>query len=265
MTDVVSAQCSGVQSLTIPDGEGREVKFSLRLPKTPSSERLPLLIVLAGIKTNERTLTRAPAQNSNALITYEYDYDKEDWRGSSYTARARHVLRMTAGMSGQIEALLRWVQSRSWVDPERVNIAGGSVGAICLPMILRDLQDKGLNFRTVTLAYGGADRTRMCYLMLRHRSRILAALGAALCWLLLHRMEPAHHLPYLKGEFLLISSLDDERIPRRCSKLFEDLTPQPKTIIHKSGEHVDTAHPHVLDEVLATTLSWLVENRALNP
>lgn len=265
MSDAVSVPCSTVESFRIPDNKGGEVKFSLRRPKAPADERLPLLIVLGGVKTNERTLTRAPVQKRNALITYEYDYDKEDWRRWSYPNRARHVLRMTVGMSGQIEALLVWVQSRSWIDPERINVVGGSVGAIYLPMILRDLQAKGLGFRTVTLAYGGAGRTTMCYLMLRHRSRVLAAIGATLCWLLLRRMEPATHLPHLKGEFLLISSLDDERIPRRCSKLFEDLTPETKTIIHTSGQHVDTEHPHVLDEVFATTLGWLVENRALNP
>ena len=52
----------GVQNLTLPDGQGRLVKFSLRLPVEPCTGRIPLLIVLAGIKTNESTLERAPAQ-----------------------------------------------------------------------------------------------------------------------------------------------------------------------------------------------------------
>ena len=264
MIDFDSASTSRGQALTIPDGAGGEVKFYLRLPNVPHSPRMPLLIVLAGVKTDGRTLSRAPEQTNNALITYAYNYDKEDWRRSSYLKRARHVLRMTAGMSCQIETLLRWVQVQSWVDPERINIAGGSVGAIFLPMVLRDLHAKGLGFRTITLAYGGAGRAMMCYLMLRRHSRVLAALGAALCWMLLGRMEPTRHLPYLEGNFLLISSLDDERIPRRCSKLFEELTPEPKTIIHLDGHHVDTEHPQILEKVFTTILGWLVKEGALN-
>ena len=178
MPEDVSMLNSRVQAYRIPDGAGGEVKFYLRLPEKPCSERIPLLIVLAGVKTNERTLARAPAQRDNALLTYEYDYDKTEWRQSSYLARARHVQRMTVGMPRQLEALLRWAKSQPWVDAEKINIAGGSVGAIYLPMILRDLQTKGLGFRTVTLAYGGAGRATMCYLMLRHRSRVLALLGA---------------------------------------------------------------------------------------
>ncbi len=255
----------GVQNLTLPDSQGRLVKFSLRLPVAPCTGRIPLLIVLAGIKTNESTLERAPAQAANALITYEYDYDKTAWRRLSYVSRARQVMRMTRQMPGQIEILLRWAQTQPWVDVERINVAGGSIGAIYLPMILRHLQAVGLSFRTVSLAYAGAGRATMCYLMLHHHGRVLAALAAALSWLLLRRMEPARYLPHLKGEFLIVSSLDDERIPRRCSKLYEELTPEPKTIIHKRGAHVDTDQPSILDDVFTTILGWLTERGVMNP
>lgn len=264
MIEGVSASGARDQSLTIMDEAGGQVRFHLRLPNRARSQRMPLLIVLAGVKTDDKTLNRAPEQTNNALITYVYNYDKEEWRRSWYLRRARHVLRMTAGMSYQIEAILQWARSQPWVDPDRINIAGGSLGAIYLPMILRDLHAKGLGFRTVTLAYGGAGRALMCYLMLRRRSRALAAIGAALCWLLLSRMEPTKHLPHLKGKFLVISSLDDERIPRRCSKRFEELTPEPKTIIHLKGHHVDTEHPHILEQVFATTIGWLVKEGAID-
>lgn len=253
------------ESLQIPDGGGGQVKIHLRRPAAHGDQKFPVLIVLAGVKTNAKTLERAPAQPNNTIITYEYDYDKEDWRKASYLTRAWHVCRMSYTMSRQFEALTRWIYAQPWVDTKRVNVAGGSVGAIYLPMMLKHIQDRGLNYRTITFAYGGASRAVMCYLMLRHHSRILAGVGAALCWSLLGIIEPAKYLPHLKGDFLLIASPDDERIPRHCSKLFEDLTPEPKTIIHKPGEHVDTEHPHILDEVFTTTLTWLVEKQAINP
>lgn len=253
------------ETLEIPDGNGGAVSFTLRLPATSSPAPLPTLIMLAGIKTNEETLSRLPEQGNNALIAYHYDYDQSTWKSLSYVRRALICRRMSREVSGQIAILVEWVKAQPWADDERVNLGGGSLGAIVMPMILRDLQARGVKVRTVTMAYGGAGRRLLAYLSLRHRSWWLAATGGAVAWLLMRRVEPAIHLPHIRGEFLIISSPDDSLVPRRCSKLFEDLTPEPKTIIHLKGEHVNTKRREILAEVIATIRRWLADRGALNP
>lgn len=253
-----------VQSLTVPDGHGRSMSFSIHRPPAAAESRLPVLIVLAGVKTNERTLERAPRQKSNILITYQYDYDQARWRTSGYLYRAWHTFRVLRQISRQFVSLVRWVKAQPWVDAQRVNVAGGSLGAICLPMCLRELQREGIELRTVVFAYGGANLGRLCYLMLKPHSTVIALVGATLTASLLRWMDPARHLPHLRGDFLLVSSPEDERIPRACAERFERLTPEPKTVIHKTGEHVDSDYPEILDEVFDTTLRWLKERGALN-
>lgn len=253
------------QTLEIPGRIGDTVTFTLRLPSAPSPGPLPVLILLAGIKTNEDTLTRLPEQGNNALIAYHYDYDQSTWKSISYLRRALICRRMTRQVSGQIASLVDWVKTQAWADRERVNLGGGSLGAIVLPMILRDLLAWNVKVRTVTMAYGGAGRRMLAYLSLRHRSWWLAVTGGTVAWLLLRRLEPATHLPHLSGEFLIISSPDDKLVPRRCSKLFEDLTPEPKTIVHLQGDHVNTKRREILAEVIATARQWLEQKGALNP
>jgi hypothetical protein len=249
----------------IPDGIGGTVRFTLQLPTSPLTERLPTLILLAGIKTNEETLTRTSGQVDNALVAYHYHYDRDTWKSLSLFRRALIVHRMSCELPDQIAALVQWVKSQPWADRGRVNIAGGNLGAICLPMVLRELQTRDIELRTVTFAYGGAGRAMLGYLSLRHRSRLLAAAGGGFAWLFMRRLEPARHLPHLRGEFLIVSSPDDELVPRRCSKLFEDLTPEPKTIIHMQGVHVNTEERQLLAEVIAIVRQWLTDQSAFNP
>ena len=79
------------------------------------------------------------------------------------------------------------------------------------------------------------------------------------------RLEPALHLPHLSGDFLIISSPDDSLVPRRCSALFEALTPEPKEIVHMRGVHVSAKTPDLLAEVVETARRRMVERGIMNP
>ena len=260
-----SGQDVNANTLSIPDGIGGTARFTVQLPTLPLTERLPTLILVAGIKTNEETLTRASGQGDNALVAYHYDYDRDTWKSLSIFRRALIVHRMARELPEQMAALVRWVKSQPWADRERVNMVGGSLGAICLPMVLRELQARALELRTSTFAYGGAGRYMLAYLSLRHRSRLLAVAGGVFAWLFMRRVEPARHLPHLRGEFLIVSSPEDELVPRVCSKLFEDLTPEHKTIIHMQGVHVNTKERELLAAVIAIVRQLLTEQNAFNP
>ena len=252
----------------IPDGDGHPVRFHLRRPVDGANDgagaRYPVLIILAGIKTGDHTLERLPDHGANVLIAYAYPYDKDRWGRSSTVRRGLTAHWMTYQVSKQIIALVRWLHDQPWADPERINIGGGSLGSIVLPMILSDMQRAGVRVRSATFAYGGVGRFTLGYQCLRHRSFALAVTGAILSWLCLGRLEPARYLPHLSGEFLVISSPDDQMVPRGCAERFESLLPDPKTIVHMEGGHVDIRQPDVLADVVAITLRWLVERGAFD-
>ena len=250
-------------TVEIVDRRGAPLQFEVRRPADENVE-VPVLVILGGLKTGHRTLDRLPPCGANALVAYAYPYDRERWRSQSNFVHALVVWRMARRLSGQIEALLEWVRSQPWCDPERVSLCGGSLGAILLPMILRDLQSRGVPMKRAVFAYGGAGRVSLAWLSLRRRSALLAALAALLSFACLRHIEPARHLPHLQGEFLVISSPDDEQVPERCSARFEALLPEPKRIVHLTGEHLDTDRPDLIAAVVRTATNWLLERDAFN-
>ena len=253
-----------VHSIEIADRRGIAVRFEVRRP--PRDEvPVPALVILAGFKTGHRTLDRLPACGANALVAYAYSYDRERWRSQSNLARGVAAWRAARRLPDQIAALVEWLKRQPWCDPGRVSLCGGSLGAIMLPMVLRELRSRDLSVRTAVFAYGGAGRMSLAWLSLRRRSAVLAALGALLAALCLRRIEPARHLPHLQGDFLVISSPDDELVPRRCAARFEALLPEPKRVVHLSGEHIDTDRPDLIASVVGIATGWLLERDAFNP
>ena len=251
-------------AVEVVDRHGAPLHFEVRRPRD-DNVAVPVLVILAGLKTGHRTLDRLPPCGANALVAYAYPYDRDRWRRQSYFGRALLVWRMARRLSDQIEALLDWIRRQPWCDAERVTLCGGSLGAILLPMILRDLQSRGVPMKRAVFAYGGAGRVSLAWLILRHRSIALAALAALLALACLRNIEPARHLPHLQGEFLVISSPDDERVPERCAARFEALLPEPKRVVHLAGEHLNTQHPDLLAAVVDAATGWLLERDAFNP
>ncbi len=252
------------QAVELVDRHGAPLRFEVRRPADESVE-VPVLVILGGLKTGHRTLDRLPPCGANALVAYAWPYDRERWRSQSNFGRALVVWRMARRLSDQIEALLVWLRSQPWCDADRVTLCGGSLGAIVLPMILRDLQARGSGVKRAVFAYGGARRGTLAWLILRRQSIPLAALASLLALLCLRLVEPARHLPHLRGEFLVISSPDDERVPVRCAAHFEALLPDPKRVVHLAGAHLDTERPDLIASVVDTARGWLLERDAFHP
>ena len=117
------------ETVNVPAGPGRTATFTLRLPFRPGDEPVPVLLILAGIKTNARTMERLPAVGHNAVIAYHYDYDQSTWKSTPYWRRAIECDRMSRQTPAQVAAILTWMMTQPWCDRERINLAGGSLGA----------------------------------------------------------------------------------------------------------------------------------------
>ena len=131
----------------------------------------------------------------------------------------------------------------------------------------RLLEAKGLRVGWTVLAYGGANVGSL----LRHHPRIRPDWARPLFgWLtewLFRPLDPAEHLPYLSGRFLLIGGTDDGLIPEESAQLMRDLAPEPKTIVLLSGQHVGIGRDQnaLLGQILEVTEDWLIDQGAVNP
>ena len=75
------------------------------------------------------------------------------------------------------------------------------------------------------------------------------------------------HLPHLAGKFLVLEGQDDGLIPAAARNLLRDAVPEPKTVIAFEGTHMGVGPNKMalLQKIIDTSKTWLVENGAVNP
>ncbi len=202
---------------------------------------------------------------ANAVVGYAYPIDRQVVREGSWVARISAVREATRVAPAQVVALARWLRAQSWADPNRISLLGYSLGALAVPVVHHMGKIHGVPFGPSILAFGAADLYPVLRTNLRLKPRWLRAPVAWLAASLLHRVDPAVHLPHLSGEFLIISGAKDKRIPAASMRALHALTPEPKTIVILPGEHMNPRDPAVLARVVEISRRWLVEKGAATP
>jgi hypothetical protein len=244
---------------------GRPVRIAVSLPADPGPERLPAVILVGGLRTGREALRLLPDLGRNAVVTYEYPLDRDHWRGGFLPIRVVAVRAAALAVPGQIAAVARWTRDQPWADPDHVSLVGVSLGALVLPAAQRTAAAHGESLGPSILAYGGVD---LGAILRANLARDRPWLGPVVAWLGglgLRALEPASHLPKLRGEFLLINGRDDPRIPAASAAGLRRLTPEPKEVRILSSGHIDTDRQQLVDEILAVCRSWLARRGALNP
>ncbi len=246
--------------------DGHEpVLITVSLPSGQLARDLPVMILLGGFRSGRNSLKHVPRAGPNAVIAYEYPL-REVIRGKgSPFARVAAARYSALAVPEQLVAIIRWARAQPWADPERINMLGYSLGAVFVPAAHHMAAANGLRLGPSIMAFGGARLKPILEANIRLKP---AWLRPAIAWLaatLLRQLEPTIHLPYLKGEFLLINSLDDEMIPAVSVRALQRLTPEPKTIVILPGEHMDPRDPALMAEIVGITRSWLLARGAANP
>lgn len=243
----------------------RPVRMAVSLPKDAGVERLPAVILVGGLRTGREALRHVPDLGRNVVVTYEYPLGRDPWRRGFLPARVVAARSAALAVPRQLAAVVRWTRAQPWADPDRVSLVGVSLGALVLPAAQRAAAAQGERLGPSILAYGGTDLGDILRAALADDRPWLSRAAAWLAGVGLRALEPAAHLPHLRGEFLLINGRDDPRIPATSVVGLHRLTPEPKEIRFLSAGHFDADDQALLEDVLALCRSWLVERGALNP
>lgn len=242
------------------------IRFATALPAAASDERLPTVILFGGFRTGRESLKHLPELGQNAVVTYEYPVDRQAWKRASTVGRLTLGYDAAFRVPGQLAALLRWVRAQPWADPNRISLVGVSLGAMALPAAQRVAQAHDVPPAASIIAYGGADQATVIEANLR---KVLPeALRPPVAWLLarlFRAMEPASHLPYLRGDFLLINGTEDWRMPPVAMERLQSVTPEPKRVVMLPSGHIDPKDRALLDKILGIMRDWLLERAAINP
>ena len=243
--------------------EGETVRFRVSLPANLPDQRLPSLILLSPFQDPERNLRLFPRPGPNVIISYAQPYDLSVWNSASFFERAWIVRHVAFRMPDSVSALIGWIARQEWADAKRISLAGIGPAAVILPAVRRRAASTGRPVGGSILAYGGTDIEAMADASLAIESRWLRAAAAWLTWLMLQPLEPATHLPQIKGPFLLINARGDRTIPARSLEGIRALTPAPKTIVTVKARQGD--NPAHIAKTIRLARDWLVQQGLLNP
>ena len=164
---------------------------------------LPVIFVLGGLNTGAHSVHHLPEAGSNVLVGYGWPVPRRVPREVTALRTLPEVFCRILFVPGEVSAALRWIAAQPWADSERVTLVGLSLGALAAPAVQRVAAAEGVAINWTVLGYGGAP---LGVLLAHHpgvRSGWLGPLLRAGADLLLRPLEPAHHLPHLKGVFLV--------------------------------------------------------------
>ncbi len=243
----------------------RPIRFAVSLPERLEGEELPVVVVFGGLKQGRESLRYVPDLGRTAVVTYEYpivrDSFDDAWLGRRFS------LAHDIGLIGpkQITILIQWIQDQGWADRRRISLVGASLGAMAIPTVYRMAAHNGVWFGPMVMLYGGARLDHLTHQNLRLEPQWLRRAVAWLAGLAARPFEPAAHLPYLRGEVLVVNGEGDEKMPPESVQALHELTPDPKDVIMIEGdEHLDPENdPEFLGEVLAVARDWLAARNAL--
>lgn len=253
------------RDLVLETARAGTIRVTASRPALDSGGPIPLIVVLAGLRTGRESLGFVEEHGPNLLVGYEYPYSQETFYQGTRAAQIPAIRRAVLRVPSQVSVVSDMLARDSRVDRERTALLGFSFGALFVPAVQRVAAEEGRPFHAVVLAFGGADIGGLLDANLRIRSRVLRHRLAATGATLLHAMEPGHHLPHLPGRFLLIRGDRDAQIPSALAEAMARLTPDPKEVVVLTAGHMGPRDPELTARVVAISQEWLIRHGVIDP
>jgi hypothetical protein len=244
-----------------------EIGIVASLPEKLPAQKLPVVLVLGGLGTGEHNIRYITEAGDNAIIGYDWPIPTRMPNGVDLLPRLPALYRSILAIPGQAATALGWAQRQGWADPARTSLLGVSLGALAAPAIERIAARDGIAVGWTILAYGGAPISALIAANPFVRPAWVRPVLEGAADLLLRPVEPALHLPYLSGHFLVLEGTEDRFVPPDAAALLRNATPQPRTVIDFPGGHIGPGRDQqaLLAEVIAASTRWLVGETAVNP
>ena len=233
-------------------------------PKVIPSKGLPVVIIMGGLEIDADIFRLILDPGENIYVIFKYPYTPEYWYEGAAVVEIPVIRKSVLSVPSQALALHEWVSKQPWTEKERVTFAGFSFGAMFLPAIyhLADSRDEVLN--PGVIAYAGADISDLLYTNMEKIDSPWRSFGAWLGETVIYGIEPAHHLPYMNNEFLLINGTRDHQVSKYSWKKLHKLTPDPKTVVILDEGHMHPRKPELTKKLVKISREWLRERGLIN-
>jgi hypothetical protein len=239
-----------LQEVTLVSDSGLEVELSVRVPRETTSPA-PLVLLLAGQRTGRNAARYAADSRGVVVAALSYPYRRDPDAGTF--AMVMDLPDIQRGVLDTPPAILlatEWLIRQPYVDADRVELAGGSLGAFFTP-VAGAMEPR---FRRVWLIHGAGDPGAV----LDHglREHVPLAPLRALLSRLLATVAAGHHLAPEKWvgriaprEVIVISARDDESMPGESVRVLHEALGEPSEIIWMEGGHVLPRREEIIERL----------------
>ena len=229
--------------------------------KAPSEDGAlhPAFLILGGLRTGRKTLEYVHSTQGIVLLAIDYPYEGKTGRMSvwEFIRSVPRIRRAIIDTAPAAMTAVDYLMERDDVDPGRIIVIGGSLGAFFVPAHAA-IDDRPA---AAVMIYGAGDIQSL----LAASNEIPRLLARPAGWLGAVLVSPVEPLKYVGDisprPLLMISGTQDPRIPERCSRLLHDAAGEPKTV-----KWLDTGHVSIQEEefhgmISDAMIDWLVEQR----
>jgi len=247
--------------LTLISTTGLVVDITARVPREPTTPR-PAMVLLAGQGTGRDAVRYIHDSRGVVAVSVSYPY-----RGDKKAGKLALILdtpRIQRSLLDTIPAIMLvadWLIRQPYVDPRRIELAGGSMGAflVSVPGAL------DTRFRRVWLVHGGGkpadvlerglEQHIRSALLRKWTARLLAAAAAS------HHLAPEKWVGKISPRpVIVISAVDDETIPRECVDTLHRALGQPSEVVWMETGHVMPGREAIIEQLLDLTLRRIKED-----
>ena len=244
------------------DDRGLAMAGHLKVP-VGSHKRHPALLILGGVRTGRRTIDYLA--DTHGVVLFALDYPYEGKRSglstleflSSLPSMRRAVINTVPAAQLAVDYLL----SRSDVDPDRLILAGGSVGAILSPAVAAT--DPRID--ALVVLFGGGDIQSLIRANL-DRPAWMTFPAAWLGKVVTAPVEPLRYIGKVSPRpVFFLNGTEDLGFPVASVRLLHDAAREPKTIRWIEAGHVIINRPEFHDQVTGELVAWLLEQGLVPP
>jgi hypothetical protein len=264
-TPLRSLSASRLEALALHSSSGLEVHGLVRVP-APGRPPYAGAVVVGGIKRGSRVVTVGGLDDiARGAVIVSPDYPLQlrgdSWRG---LVALRTLARLRpAALDSVCDVLLltEYLSRRPDVDPQRIFLIGGSLGAVVAAVA------GGIDARpaAVVLLYGGGDLGPLIAHTLRHPAQdapvphsIAPLVGRALAWWLTPLAPERYAAAIAPRTLIMINGADDSLVPRRYALALYDAARQPKELVWVEGEHVQPSETALVERLAGVVTARLV-------
>ncbi len=218
-----------------------------------SGSRYITLLVASGIYTGKDSIALL-SQLPNVILV-GIDYPDTIQKVLKDPQTAFQFLRRTPG---DIALSLEWLSRQSWVEARGPSALGVSLGGLFLPVALHMAQRLGVNVPRSIFAFTGADLVTIAANNLKDDvSSDMMPTVLRLISGLTYLDDPQMHLPFLRGNHLVVRADADLTIPSTSTDRLFELLNGSKQSVTLHGGHINSHTPELITGTENAILNWV--------